>query len=238
MSYLLLKPENKLAKSCDFLKAQGLDVVGLPLIKIEPDQANISKLPGVVSHLPDDSLLIFTSTQAVDLSAEYLRDLSSSNVVFAVGTATAAKLTELGIEAIVPEQHNSEGLVGVLPAECQNKAIYIFKGHGGRTFLQENLRAKGANVLEINLYHRVKNQEPKPIGEWNAEHIDCIIATSGELVEAAFAYLEKEWLIAQKWILVSERLRQVAEGFGITKILISNGTSDKAIAACIHASAE
>lgn len=238
MRFLLLRPDNKIAHSCSSLLALGVDVVGMPLLKIVADEQAVNQLPTTLAAIETTSIVIFTSGQAVELAKNHLDNLATSIQVWAIGETTCERLGHFNVQARVPKRQNSEGLIAELPTCLTGCTVYLFKGHGGRTLLPEKLRESGATVLEINLYKRNKNLHPEPIGDWNDEHIQGIIATSGELVEAAFSYFEPAWLISKKWIVVSERIAKIVKNLGIKDVLVSSGACDKAIAACIHASLE
>lgn len=213
-------------------------MVGLPLINIEPNQQLINQLPTLLADCDENSMLVFTSTNAVSLAHAALKRVGNKASVWAIGLSTQTHLADKGIQAEVPQRHDSEGLLARLPKNLTAVPVYLFKGRGGRTLLATELTSRGALVTELDVYERVKANAPQPTQAWQAEQIRCIIATSGELMDAAFDYFEPSWLRKQKWIVVSGRLASLLEQYGIDQVYVSQGASDQAIVDCIHAHLE
>ena len=59
-----------------------------------------------------------------------------------------------------------------------------------------------------------------------------LMATSGEVIDAAFNYFEASWLKTVNWIVVSQRTAEIASRLGVTQIDISRDASDQALIQC------
>jgi uroporphyrinogen-III synthase len=115
----------------DHLRAEGLEVVHRPLIRIEP-------FDGPRLHVADYDWLVLTSRNAVEcLFARLEGELPR---VAAIGPGTAAALRERGVEpAVVPRESTQEGLVAVLPEPIGR---VLFAGaEGARGVIAEELAA-------------------------------------------------------------------------------------------------
>jgi uroporphyrinogen-III synthase len=98
---------------------------------------------------------IFTSANAVESAlAQCPAPLATRHA--AIGRATARALEERGVKVDTrPESANSEGLLE-LPefAALAGRSVLLVKGSGGRELLRDALRARGADVLELEVYRR------------------------------------------------------------------------------------
>lgn len=102
------------------------------------------------------TIMIVTSRYALTSLDRLGIALPSQATYLAVGAATAKALQQRGVEAIVPTQTDSEGLLNEpVLAHTDGKGVVILKGEGGRTSLLTQLTKRGALVTEIPLYRRV-----------------------------------------------------------------------------------
>ena len=152
---------------------------------------------------------------------------------FAVGSSSANILKNAGLTVVVPQEARSEGLLNLSQLKSvENQNIIIMKGFGGRELLRDTLEARGANVAEWEVYKRINIPSPVFTQDWQASQIRCIIATSGEVIQAAFGYFDVSWLKSVNWIVVSQRTADIATHLGITQISISQDASDQALIKC------
>jgi uroporphyrinogen-III synthase len=107
-------------------------------------------------QLMQAQIIIVTSRYAVTSLEKSCIDWPTQATYLAVGAATAKALHQRGVEAIVPTQSDSEGLLNEpVLAHTEGKGVVILKGEGGRTTLLTQLTKRGALVTEIPLYRRV-----------------------------------------------------------------------------------
>ncbi|GGD70128.1 uroporphyrinogen-III C-methyltransferase [Lacimicrobium alkaliphilum] len=230
--FLLLRPEGKCQQSCERFAAAGIPVVGLPLLRIEPQAEQLEQLTETLLSLPAQSKVIFTSTSAANLALEAMADKTwpSQLSYFAVGNSSAEIIRQAGLAVQVPEQQDSEGLLALAELQAVNGLpVLLVKGEGGRELLAESLAERGAVLTPLSIYRRQRVEQPKPTQQWKPEQIQCIITTSGELMDAAFSQFDRDWLKTLPWILVSDRLIQQATERGITQVIRSENASDDAL---------
>lgn len=237
MTFLLLRPQSKCQVSANAFNAQGLPAVACGLIDTIVDDKAIAQLPNKISHLHNNAkstiYVLVTSTVAAQQCVAMQHNWPKSVCFFAVGASTARILQDVGIKVIVPTEARTEGLLA-LPQlnNVTNKSIIIMKGFGGRELLYDTLLARGAQVEEWEVYKRVKLSAPAFTQDWRPEQIRCIIATSGEVIQAAFDFFETSWLNTLNWIVVSQRTADIASKLGVTQIHISRDASDQALIQC------
>jgi uroporphyrinogen-III synthase len=233
MAFLILRPVAKYHTSAVHFKAANLPSIGLGLIDTIADQLALAALPAQIAALAPDSLIIFTSTTAAELACQRGIDWPVSTHILAVGQATALRLKDAGLEPEVPRLASTEGLLELARLRAvKGRQVLIVKGQGGRLDLARILSARGARVSAASLYQRISLTPPKATEVWHEAQIQCIIATSGELIEAAFAQFALQWLQSTPWIVVSPRTQKIAAKLGINKILLSENASDQALIHC------
>jgi uroporphyrinogen-III synthase len=117
-----------------------------------------AQLADVHARLGDYDIAIFVSANAVEYGARLAHAWPPALRVYAPGPGTAEALAAAGVaDARIPAKSwDSEGLLE-LPdlANVGGKRIVIFRGEGGREFLGNSLRARGAIVDHIPCYRRV-----------------------------------------------------------------------------------
>lgn len=230
MKFLLLRPRNKYLASTAKMNAAGIPTIGLALMDIVANQQVLQNLGTTLPLKAHNALAIFISTNAANLALQQIKKWPQDLRILAVGQSTAEILTEAGVDAKFPTPANTEGLLAMDDlANVKGKTIYLFKGQGGREELALQLEARGAAVIPIELYKRKKLLPPEASEAWQKEHIQCIIATSGELVEAAFVQLDNDWLRSRPWIVASQRIADIVFKQGVSQQYVSENASDKAI---------
>ena len=237
MTYLLLRPQKKCQASAQAFNQAGLSAVACGLIDTLVDDNAISQLPLKIADLRSttakDVYVIVTSTVAAQQCVLMKNQWPESVCFFAVGASTGDILQNAGLGVVVPQEARTEGLLA-LPQLNQvvNQNVIIMKGFGGRELLHDTLVTRGAKVTEWEVYKRVKLDSPICTQDWQPAQIRCIIATSGEVIQAAFDYFEASWLVALNWIVVSQRTAEIASKLGVTQIDISRDASDQALIQC------
>ena len=123
-----------------------------------PDREPLERAHGA---LRDYDIAVFVSANAVEFGAPAPNRWPAHIVTYAPGPGTAETLAAAGIpDARVPVTSlDSEGLLE-LPAlaDVTGKRIVIFRGEGGREFLGNTLRSRGAIVDHVPCYRRVAPQ--------------------------------------------------------------------------------
>jgi uroporphyrinogen-III synthase len=237
VTFLLLRPQAKCQASAQAFSQAGLSAVACGLIDTVVDDEAIGQLPTKLadlrSHDEENIYVIVTSTVAAQQCVLMKNQWPQSVCFFAVGASTGHILQVAGLEVVVPQEPRTEGLLA-LPqlTHVVNQSVIIMKGFGGRELLRDILISRGAKVAEWEVYKRVKLDSPVFTQDWRARQIRCIIATSGEVIQAAFEYFEASWLKRLNWIVVSQRTADIASKLGVTQLDISSDASDQALIQC------
>jgi uroporphyrinogen-III synthase len=134
----------------------GRPLVWPAIVILPPDDG--TQLAQVHANLDAYDVAIFVSPNAVEFGGRLERPWPAHVRAFAPGAGTAEALAAVGVHDVrMPETSwDSEGLLE-LPelADVQGRRIVIFRGEGGREFLGNALRARGAIVDHVPCYRRV-----------------------------------------------------------------------------------
>jgi uroporphyrinogen-III synthase len=237
VTFLLLRPQAKCQASGQAFKLANLSAVACGLIDTVLDDDAIRQLPtkiaGLHNLIAKNIYVIVTSTMAAQQCVLMKNQWPVNVCFFAVGASTGHILQKSGLAVIIPKEARTEGLLSLHELNhVVGQVIVIMKGFGGRELLYDTLVARDAKVQEWEVYKRVKLVAPVSTQDWRAEQIHCIIATSGEVIQAAFDFFEVSWLKTLNWIVVSQRTADIASKLGITQIEISRDASDQALIQC------
>ena len=161
MLFLNTRPADRAADLTQFLQAQQIDVLDLPLLELSPMPWS-ADLAALYAALASVQVIVAVSPSAVQYGMEGLKraGLTQVNILhiqwIAVGEATAKALQAYGISSHVPLVETSEGMLD-LPVlhQLDNTAkVAFWRGEGGRQFMMDTLRKKGVQLLNFVLYRR------------------------------------------------------------------------------------
>ncbi|MCD6055743.1 MAG: hemDX [Gammaproteobacteria bacterium] len=203
-----------------------------PVLHIEPVLPYPEKT--LRDTLQEGDWLIFTSAHAVWSLMPALSIVlhATPNLrLIAIGKATGEALIEAGFsQPLIPSREfSSEGLLQESEMQdCQGKRIILVTGVGGRAILNEELTKRGAIVTKLPVYRRLPGFAPsqETIATWQTPGIDVVISTSAEglcqLVDliSSTGKSNRDWLLAQQLLVLSQRLVPVALEKGFLKIPI------------------
>lgn len=243
---MVTRPAHQASQLVSLLETAGASVLCQPLIDIVALDNPVAAIQ-LVKALPETDIAIFISQNAIthglDLIEQY-GTLPAQLKLATVGAGSAALLEQRlnrPVDITPEQQYNSEGLLAH-PAlqNVANKRITIFRGVGGRNFLADCLRNRGANVDYAEVYQRQKPEiDLKQLAaQWQAQPVDAICITSGEGLENLLAIVSKKTAPLQlradilncQLIIVNKRLETVVEQNAFTKKpVITDNVSDKAI---------
>lgn len=199
-----------------------------------------SAIAGQVEKL-QPSMVIFISAAAVEFANQaspLTTWLDSKQLIVAVGKNTLTALAALGIQAICPDIHNSEGILALpqcAPDQIKQhyKNILIVRGDGGREFLAEQLHVSGANVEYLESYRREwLALTPQNFNLWQQQNINTIIITSNALLKRVVELIDitdNYWQNTCLWLVVSERIAQTAQQLGLKNIVNANSANNQSI---------
>ncbi|MBT9501733.1 MAG: uroporphyrinogen-III synthase [Burkholderiaceae bacterium] len=214
------------------LKAEGLAAVALPLIAISAG-SNPAALDQAWQDLALNRMLVFVSPNAVQQFFAHRPEgqvWPAQTLAATVGPGSARALREAGVPASLVREpaadapsFDSEALWQVLaPLDWQGARVLLVRGDGGREWLGERLRARGAVVEAVQSYSRVlpslNAQEQQQLAEaLAAPHRHTWLLSSSEAVAnlAALAPPGTDWSRARA-VATHERIaeRATAQGFG------------------------
>lgn len=228
------RPAHQAQGLSDALRSAGAVVSELPLIAIAPRALDAGE-QRLLLDLDRYTGVFFVSANAVrfglDAVAGYWPQWPHHLPAYAVGERTAASLDDSALTVRLPEQADSEGLLAM--PELQSVAgqrFLIFRGVGGRELLPETLRARGAHVDILELYHR--DLPPAAQGQWQrqGDMPQVVLLTSPDAL--------RHWLqvaaadaLTPVWLVVSPRMREQAEAAGANVITASAADSASIVAA-------
>jgi uroporphyrinogen-III synthase len=241
--YLILRPKSKLANSVKCFKDAGIEALGCAVI----DTVALPLAAAVLDQLRQCSpdIIIVTSTVAADIYVSAINNKSSiieksPSIFIGVGASTTKKLKALGLNVIQAEPPDSEGIIAVAQQLNLDMAnVAILKGKGGRKLISESLSTLGFVMTELDVYERIVLKEPfytdnSDTKSFKAENIQCIIATSTEIIDAAYNVFEPKWLNNRHWVVVSKRTKQHLAALGANNIIVSNGATDSHLIAAVN----
>lgn len=238
MKPLILRPEPQASALAEQLRNVGHDPEVSPLLSIVAGD----DLPLLATALSNHDRLIAISSHAVEQAATWLaqQGLSWPAIpTFAVGAATAACWQENGVAAQVPDDARSEGLLD-LPAlhDVAGCRILILRGNGGREFLAEQLRARGALVDYCECYRRhwLPLDGETLCTQWRTAGVDSVIISSGEILRRLLELVpatEGPWLHQLLFIVPSHRVATLVEEAGLPAPRIAQGATHAAMVAAL-----
>jgi uroporphyrinogen-III synthase len=206
------------------VSASGGKTIRLPGLALRAADADLIR--PALREIGARDFVIFTSPAAVRFAfAAYGSLRLRAACVFAIGSGSARALHRRGIEASLPEQSESEGLLG-LPAlrSVRGQRIVIVGAPGGRDLIAPTLRRRGAEVEAIHVYRRVPPRLTR-------RHFDALAAakdplftllSSGEALENLVARLPPALLArlrGQTVVVSSARLAGLARENGFEAIV-------------------
>jgi len=202
-------------------------------------------------------LVVFTSPRAVEHGLPQLpREALLGSRVLAIGPSTAAALGAAGIRLWDLESggYTSESLLErldqvreqdakqqVAPSAARRAAqprAFIVAAPGGRQALAEGLRERGWEPRLLMVYHSgpaVLDQEE--LAQLEDASAVLSVWTSGNAMDALFRRLpELAWrqLCRGEWLVISERLQQLAQAYGPARVHLAAGPGNGAILAAIR----
>ena len=147
------------------LEALGAEVVQFPTIRIVPP-ADEAPLRRAAEEASTFDWIVFTSVNGVErfwhALAEQKRDARALGGVrvCAIGPATAAELERRGVVPdVVPDEFVAEAAIRALDAadDLRGRRILLPRAEVARAVLPEELRARGAEVVEVTAYTTVQD---------------------------------------------------------------------------------
>lgn len=225
------RPKHQAQGLTQAIQDSGGISIELPTLNIEPLSLEWLHCLPSLSHIP---ITIFVSANAVDYFFEGLQKAgiawpATTITALAIGKATAKALAKHHTGAlIVPNIPDSEHLLQLEILKHINcQAIIIVSGTASRPLIAQTLRNKGAIVSIIPVYKRTqpeKNLEMTHI-LWQDDAVDIILLFSQEAIAHLFDLFDTKahaWIQSKPCIVISDRLADTAQRFGMRHITVTS----------------
>jgi uroporphyrinogen-III synthase len=236
---VVTRPLAQSAKLAGLIAAQGGVPVVFPLLDIAPadDQA---PLRAAIEALEQYALAVFISPNAVDYSVPAIlasRKWPAGLQAAAIGQSSVVRLASYGVApTIAPrERFDSEALLELPELQSERvsgQRVVIFRGNGGRPFLADTLRERGAHVDYVTCYHRLAPTDASPlVALWERNQLDALTVSSSEGLRNLVDLLDapgRERLRNTPVFVPHERIAEIAETFGLRRVTLT-GPADAGI---------
>lgn len=237
---LITRPAARAARLAALVREAGGDPVLFPALEILSISNNSDRYKhGNNENVIESDFLVFVSPTAVEHGRVVFDAwLPESVKVAAVGHATARALQELGVaDVIVPAEGADSEALAALPElqQVAGKRILIVRGEGGRAWLADTLRARGAAVEYLECYRRVRpDADPAPLAARILNRdIAATTITSREALDNLLAMLPADVgtaLLSAPVFVVHPRLAAHARALGAREVRVA-GAGDEAMIA-------
>ena len=228
--WLLTRPDPMNGALSRELTALGDAAWVHPLLCIEPLAEAALRLTG--EPFPWEHV-VFTSQPAVEHSSALLAWLGDNHglasTCYAVGDATQSKLAEFGIKARSGKEPGSESLLRAMLPLPPRQSVLLVTGEGGRTLIEDTLRAANHLVTRCEVYRRRSVVDSGLTHLVVANGINRVLITSVQALEALVQSLELTVYEGLTVVAVSERIANVASNLGFPKVVISQGMNSEAV---------
>ncbi len=195
---ILTRQKEDIEKDKEIFERLGMEVLPLPLIKIEPLDFKIPE------EAPD--YIVFQSKNAVKFFLRKIKIPENVKVV-AVGEKTKKFLEKQGIKVYkIPEVQNAKGLCELFKG-LPSGSVWIPRSEIGREEIIECLESFGFKVFPINAYRTVCEKYKEEEVERTLKTGNYIVFASPSSVDCLFANLQKD-----KFLRVMNNLKIVAIG--------------------------
>jgi uroporphyrinogen-III synthase len=236
---LVTRPVGQSGQLARLILEAGGEPILFPALEIEPLAE--TAIASVLDHLRHFELVIFISPNAARVAMpQILKNggLPAHARVAAVGPGTAAELKKSGVRNIISPQEgfDSEALIGALSTvPVGGGRVLIVRGRGGREFLGEALRSRGATVEYLECYRRVKPDRDmrELISRLGSKGVRACLATSSNIVDNLFEMAGatgRSWLCNMPFFVPHPRVAATAFSRGVQRVFVA-GNGDEALVA-------
>lgn len=149
--------------------------------------------------------------------------------VVAIGESTANALKHYQVDVHdIPAAPDSEHVLALQRLQkLKHQNVLIFKGEGGRPLIEDVLKQRKAHVITLSVYKRIMPSiSPQFIQSlWRDDAVDIILLTSEQAMKHCFQLFGQEanhWLKSKPYLVISQRLAQIATSYGINTIIVSH----------------
>ncbi len=246
MRVLVTRPAAQASEWVQRLRAAGLQAEALPLIDIAP-APDVAALAAAWATLPGQAMVVFVSPNAAScfFAAQPDRSAWPANVLAASpGPGTTQALRALGVPTVIEPavdapQFDSEALWQQLAGrEWAGQRVLVVRGAGGRDWLAERLRERGAVLRFVAAYDRAAPrlspaqqtllnealQQPQ-------QHL-WFFSSSEAITHLATLAPQAEWARATA-VATHPRIAETARSLGLGRVIEAR-PSVEAVVACLQ----
>ena len=231
---IVTRPAGTAATMSAQARKLGARSLALPGLSLRPVDSPAIVRSGL-ARLAKADIVIFQSPAAVRF-ARALRPslrLRRGAVAVAIGDGTRRALARAGIDAIVPQRGDSEGVLA-LPelGRMRGRVIVLVGATGGRDLIAPELRRRGGHVELVEVYRRVAPRLTKVHFDALASAADPLVTlvSSGEAMAHLAALLPSTLharLQSQMLVVSSARLAGIARRSGFRQVAIARSASPR-----------
>jgi uroporphyrinogen-III synthase len=231
---ILTRPVGTAAAMSARARKLGGRSLSLPGLSLRP-AASPARARSGLALLAKAEIVIFQSPAAVRF-ARALRPslrLRRGAVALAIGEGTLRALARAGIDAIVPERGDSEGVLALAQlGRVRGRRIVLVGAAGGRDLIAPELRRRGARVELAEVYRRTAPRLTKVHFDALAAARDPLVTlvSSGEAMAHLAALLPSTLhahLQSQMLVVSSARLAGIARRSGFRQVAIARSASPR-----------
>lgn len=238
---LITRPAHQADKLCSMIGEAGGRPVRLPAIAIVPPP-DTKPAHAALDNIEKYQLIIFVSSNAVQMAHSLMGThmLPDDATVAAIGQATAHAL-EIAYgrkpDLTPTRAFDSEALLKEKALQdMTDKHVLIVRGHGGREFLGDTLRERGATVDYAEVYRRAMPDIDvhSIVGDDPVNSLDLVTVTSAETMDNLMALFDNagmgDRLRLLPIIVVSNRVAERAEAYSFENdIVVMHEAGDDAM---------
>ena len=235
---LVTRPEPAAGRLAEALAVEGAIPVRVPAIVIAPveDMASAELL---CERLAGVAIVVFTSVNAVEGFFGFAPGVPPDGLppaALAVGRATAEALRARRVDGVhTPAcRFDSEGLLACPELDAgrvHGRLVAIVKGEGGRGLLARELRRRGAEVIEADVYRRQAPQRLAERLEGVRDSTDVVTVTSVEALDNLLgaAPWTAPWLSRRLLVTAGERIAGVARARNLVRVTAAESADSASI---------
>jgi uroporphyrinogen-III synthase len=225
---VVTRPSALAQRLAQMIEAAGGRAFLFPAIEIEP-------LP-LASCAGNFDIAVFISPTAVREGLKHLPVLPAQ--VMALSRGTRRELERRGVpDAVAAEEGaDSEALLALPQLQrVAGRRIAIVRGEGGRGLLGDTLRARGAEVVYVECYRRVRpRSDPAPlIAAWRAGKVHAVSVSSAQGLANLFGMLEADLLCSLPLFVPHARVAAEAQRLGARAAFIAGPGDDEMMASLV-----
>lgn len=203
------------------------------------------EIPNIADTITQADIIIAVSQPAVEYFHQQLKKHAliwpQSPGYLAIGQKTARLLGKLSQQQVdYPPRGDSEHLLShPLLLDVQGRNIVILRGNGGREFLAEQLRIRGADVKYCESYRRqfIPFDASDKVAQWREQKITHAVFTSEEQLQFFVHQLsgfERAWMLNLHLFVPSQRIAQVANEIGFQNTIVVGSANNFDLVAAIQ----